>query len=341
MFGWRLVLFEQIDDALSEWITGVLRAHTGREVIPALDPPAREPAGLGVNVYLLELVQEPRLASARRPFPQPALRYLVTAHGGDAREAHRLLGLLLQAATNRQALTGPADAFRYQMDVELEPVAAHVWSAFNVPPRPSFLLRVLVPQEWLAETAPAALELAALELAPVADWYGQLWQEQAGERKPFAGVSVEVSRPYRRVYSDRDGRFVLPAMIDAGPEPPRLRLLVNNRYEVANLPFPGPGTATEPVALTLVHLYGRLVDGQGQPLPNARVQLRLPAPDGQGFLVDRLVVSDADGRFLLPALPRQPQEKSVRITTGPGPAQAKTISSNGSATDPVEVIVDH
>lgn len=182
-------MIDQIDERLSTWIEETLGG-----VKPLLTAPKEGDGALGVNLYLLELVDEPVLRHANRPPGQVALRYLVTTTADDPREAHRLLGLLVMAALDNPDFT-----------VELTPLPAQTWVAFGVMPRPSFILRVPLPREWPQVDIPRVLQPPALDGVPLTTFYGVL----LGPKEiPIAGARIELPALHRSTTTDARGRFL-------------------------------------------------------------------------------------------------------------------------------------
>jgi hypothetical protein len=130
-------LIDQIDEELIKWV----RNTTGEDVIPSLAAPTDSDA-LSVNLYLLEVVDDPMRRSGAKLPNQPTLRYLVTTHAREPKDAHSLLAALLYAALESQ-----------EYEVDLEPVPSHLWSAFNIAPRPAFILQAPLPREWKGRPA--------------------------------------------------------------------------------------------------------------------------------------------------------------------------------------------
>jgi hypothetical protein len=323
-------LFKKVDDELEKWVGDTLDQQLGLTLTPTFEPPTKQSDRLGVNLYLLELMYEPRLARSNRPYPQPALRYLVTTYGGDQKQAHELLGVLLWASFNKNRIqTNGQNPAEYVMEVDLEPVGSHIWSAFGIEPRPSFMLRVLVPHDWLGKSTPIVTQRPIPEQQPLTNWHGRLWLQNGGERTPFRGVRVEHFRPYRQSFSDSDGFFTVPSVLPIDAVPPKITLSIHNRYELENVPLAGPAAAASPTEITLAHLYGRLVRGpQKEPLAGALVHLKNP---------ERLVHTDQDGRFIIPVVPLEPHEKSLIIQSGRTQSQAVNFTGTGSPQHPVEI----
>jgi hypothetical protein len=325
-------LFKKVDDELEKWVADTLQQQVGLNLMPTFDPPTKQSDRLGVNLYLLELVYESRLARSNRPYPQPALRYLVTTNGGDQKQAHELLGVLLWAGFNKSRIqTNGQNPAEYVMEVDLAPVGSDIWSAFGIEPRPSFILRVLVPHEWLDKPAPIVTQTPITIQKPLTDWYGRLWLQNEGDRTPYDGVRIELFRPYRQAFSDSHGFFTIPSVLPVGPVPPKLTLSIHNRYELENVTFDGPGTAADPVEIILTHLYGRVVQGpQREPVAGAQVRLDDP---------ERLVHTDLDGRFVIPVVLQDPLTKSLIIKAGRNQPQAVNFTGPGSPQQPVEIVL--
>src|SRR6266850_5283921 len=122
----------------------------------SLGPPDNQRAGRGVGLYLLELVQSPPPSSNKRPPLQLALRYLITAWSGTPEDAHQMLVALMFAAMENK-----------EFQVELEPLPVTVWTAFGVPPRPSFILRVPLRQERPQPQTKLVREPLRVESSPI------------------------------------------------------------------------------------------------------------------------------------------------------------------------------
>jgi hypothetical protein len=119
------VTVDEVDQLLESWIRTVLG-----EVSVTLASP--QEAQTGVSLYLLDLAHAPLTRAVKdRPPHRIMLRYLITAQGTEPHEIHRRLGELLFAA-----LDSP------ELEVETEPLPEAVWTALNLVPRPSLVLRV-------------------------------------------------------------------------------------------------------------------------------------------------------------------------------------------------------
>ena len=128
--------------------------------------------------------------------------------------------------------------FEFDLDVELEPVSSQLWSAFGIAPRPSFILRLPLPQEWpipQPEKAPPVTQGLAPVAGELVSLYGlvqgpndtplasarvemiSLWD---GPKNPSHLQEVPLTTNYtqleRAAYTDPQGRFTLPG-IQAAP----------------------------------------------------------------------------------------------------------------------------
>jgi len=215
-------LIDQFDERLSSWVESVVAG-----VKTSLAAPKDGEDTLAVNLYLLELADDPLRHSTGHPTIQPSLRYLVTTSAGEPKDAHDLLGRLFYAARKQP-----------DFDVELEPVSSQLWSAFGIAPRPAFILRLPLPAEWPApqpEKAPPVTQGLTPDAGELIPLYGlvlgpnetplasarlemiSLWD---GPKNPSHLQEVPITTNYtqleRAAYTDPKGRFTLPG-IQAAP----------------------------------------------------------------------------------------------------------------------------
>jgi hypothetical protein len=191
-------MIEQMDQQLSAWVRDV---HKDIEL--SLDPPTAGRSGKGINLYLLDLVNSPPL---RGPDPAPlqfTLRYLVSTWAETVEEAHRLLGDLVFATMRHP-----------RFEVELDPAPPETWSAFGLPPQPSFMLRALL--QWEQPMPDLSRVLQPLQVRD------SLLTSLSGivlgpEDVPIAGALVEAPRFGRRTRTANNGRFVLSGLPTAPP----------------------------------------------------------------------------------------------------------------------------
>lgn len=221
-------MIDQIDDRLIAWVAATLGGITPTLTVPTAGDDAR-----GVNLYLLELVNDPLRQHTQRPRAQPALRYLVTTSDPDPKAAHHLLGALVFAAMDHE-----------EFEVELEPASAQLWQAFNLAPRPSFLLRVPLPHEWVPVDRPLVRQPAATEEVTTTIFYGLLL---GPESIPLAGARIELPALARATTTDAQGRFQFVAL-PVAPHPKRFHILARGR--TLDLSVTETGTPATPVIIT-------------------------------------------------------------------------------------------
>lgn len=198
-------MIDQIDSRLSEWIKTILK---NAEV--SLGPPATGNGAATVGLYLLEVTQTPPPARGkRRPPIQIKLRYLVTTHAADPKEAHKMLGDLLVAA-----LKDP------EFEVEQEPLPVTLWTAFNVAPQPAFVFRLPYKLERPERFAKPVLQPLVLKRAGMSSLSGQVL---GPKNIPIMDARVEL--PALQIYTNTDskGRFRF-STVPAEPYPKLLRV---------------------------------------------------------------------------------------------------------------------
>lgn len=359
-----------IDARLKKWAEVVLQDFPNGTPTVKLDAPTKAQSGIVISLFLLEVVNDKALARSTRPFPQPALRYLVTASGSPA-FAHQALGILLWHAYNIKRVWY-SDAIQQLPDsayvgdelfqapycpkLELEPVQSRIWSAFNTTPQPSFMLRVPIPFEWLERPLPRVTGLAETNIHPASGMvtlYGQLMQHVAIRTPqdkspiPIPAATIELPNPYRQVYSDRQGRFVLPGVNQNRQNQYHVDIRLGNGLLIPQVPLSGSGTSENPLPITIGFIQGTLVDESQNPVAGAQVELLLPPrlrdlysdrvrqllqldpqtavsqipnfeAELQALLPDylrpfRLVTTDQNGRFTIPAILADPPDKQLKI----------------------------
>jgi len=196
-------VIEQADRRLTDWV-GKIADRDARVVLSA---PSDERQGVGVSLFLMDLVSLPPMRGQRRAPLQLALRYLVSVWAGDPLDEHRMLGALVAAAMQEEGL-----------EVQLAPVPPEVWTALRVAPRPSFVLQVPVRQARPEPVVPRVrgpLAMRGVGLAPLAGVVlgpGDV---------PVAGARVEVPAADAVAETDPQGRFRFPSL----PSEPRRQLL--------------------------------------------------------------------------------------------------------------------
>lgn len=306
-------MIDQIDEQLSDWVEQVLGG-----IRPGLTPPRDIEGSLAVNLYLLELVDDPLRRNTSRPPLQPALRYLVTTSADEPRDAHRLLSTLLYAAFEQD-----------EFEVELDPVPHHTWSAFNIAPRPSFILRVPLPHERQPTLAPLVREVATTRSVPLVTLHGRLL---GPEQHPLANARIELPTLYRYAYTDARGRFAIPG-VPAAPQRKRLRITARDR--TTRVQLVETGSPEHPVTITFdlfSNLYGRLLTTDSQPTPIADADIALPG-------LHHYATSNRSGRFVLTGVP-QANDYTLHIVVRSGDRAFtfdEKVTTLGSQQQPTDI----
>ena len=308
-------MIDKIDDKLSDWVEKILNG-----IKPDLSAPKDAAGTLAVNLYLLELVDDALLHSTHQPRLQPALRYLVTSYADEPRDAHRMLGTLVFHGLEHN-----------EFEVELDPIASHIWSAFGIAPRPAFILRVPLPRERPRRfSPPVAATGPSTRDVPIATLYGQLF---GPNNVPLAGARVDLPALNRFAETDSKGRFTIPG-VPAAPQPKTL--LIRARGQEHPHIATETGTAAKPVPISIdlfaneTVLYGRLADDQGNPVPNATIEIAN---------LDRATTTDRNGRFTLAGVPVTPTTKTLLVGIGNQQPQPITMTGTGTVDAPIPIAV--
>jgi hypothetical protein len=221
-------LIDQIDERVSEWI------HALTNLTPALALPDGSRDEPEISLYLLDLVDDPLRRNSSRPSQQPVLRYLISTSAPDPKQAHQLLGQLLNAALDSA-----------EFEVELGVLSEKVWPALGTPPRPAFILRVALPREFPPSDAKIVTVGAELAGSPMVDFFGLV---HGPGQVTISRARVEMPNLYRYAYTDSRGRFLLSGV----PAAPRLKtLLLTAKQKQQLYTLAETGTPDEPVVLTI------------------------------------------------------------------------------------------
>lgn len=230
-------MINQFDERLSSWVEGMVAG-----VKTSFAAPKDGDESLAVNLYLLELADDPLRHTSGHPKIQPSLRYLVTTSAGDPKDAHDLLGRLFYAARKHP-----------EFEVELERVDTQLWSAFGIAPRPAFVLRLALPDQWpapLPADVPLVTQGLAAALGELVPLYGLvlgpkdtplasarvemivLWERR---EDPAHLEEVPLTTSYtqleRAAYTDPKGRFTLPG-IPAAPAAKTVLVRARGREQI-------------------------------------------------------------------------------------------------------------
>jgi len=188
---------EEFDGRLKNWVGSVIE---GIDV--SLAPPESKRSGRGVGLYLLELVQSPLPSANKRPPLQLVLRYLITTWSDKPEDAHQMLVALMFAAMENK-----------DFQVELEALPTTVWTAFGVPPRPSFILRAPLRQERPEPQTKLVRERPRVEMSPIVGLHGLLLGPGA---IPLSDCRIEIPALHVSTSTDYRGRFYFPAVPASG-----------------------------------------------------------------------------------------------------------------------------
>lgn len=200
-------MLTEIDQQLQSWAQASL---TGRAAEVTLDAPRPDRSGQGVSLYLIELAPAPPARGIRPPPHQLLARYLVTTWADQPGPAHDLLETLLFAAWDRPDYT-----------VELAPLPPAAWVALGVPPRPAFMVGVLVQRARGEPPAPRVRQPLEVETAPLVPVHGRVFGP--GDI-PLPNAHVELPALQISVQTDGRGRFRIAGV---PTQPPTTHLRVH------------------------------------------------------------------------------------------------------------------
>jgi hypothetical protein len=181
-------MVNEFDERLKNWILSVV---SGAEV--SLAAPNGQKPGSGVGMYLLEVMQSPPASTINRPPLQLSLRYLITTWSDKPEDAHQALVRLVFAALENT-----------DFQVDLDPIPLTVWTAFGVPPRPHFILRMPLRQERPEPVTQLVRQPLKLKGSSMLGFYGQLL---GPEDVPLAGCRVEIPDLRVSTRTDYKGMF--------------------------------------------------------------------------------------------------------------------------------------
>jgi hypothetical protein len=199
-------MIDTVDQRLKDWVNRIQDNAEVHFTAPQSGGDVR-----GIGLYLMELAILPPPSTSKLPPLQVALRYLVTCWSDEPRDSHRLLGDLLFAA-----MEDP------EFEVEPQAVPMSVWSAFGVPPRPSFVLRVPVRRERSRTKAKRVSTVSFTTTMAGAGLHGVVF----GPRDtPLAGAEVQVPALRLTTHTDARGRFHFSTLPGEG-RPVTLRVKV-------------------------------------------------------------------------------------------------------------------
>jgi hypothetical protein len=212
-------------DAILESLEGWVHAAGCPAVVYAVPSSAVE-SGTQVNVLLLDVVNAPTPAGRsmeRTPPFQIVLRYLVSVTSADPIEAQRLLCSLLFRATEHS-----------EFEAELAVIPFELWRSFNVPPRPSFVLRVPLRLARDSDATPRVRqppEVRHLKLRPLRGIV------MGPGNLPVGDARVELPSARLATQTDPRGRFFF-AGVPAEPATAAFRVRARSAELVADFELP-------------------------------------------------------------------------------------------------------
>jgi len=178
-----------VDGRMAAWVRDVLG-----DVPTSFEPPGVTlPGGRSIGLYLLDFAPATSTRGDGRPPLQFRVRYLVTAWNEEASAAHDDLCELAFSA-----LETP------EFEVDVEPLGAAAWTAFNTPPRPSFSVRLPLRQERPRVAVPSVRAPLVLTPSAMVPLYGVVLGP--GD-VAVAGARVELRTLGLVTLTDHQGRF--------------------------------------------------------------------------------------------------------------------------------------
>jgi len=205
-------MVDPFDERVKNWVAGVVEGAS----VSLSAPNGTVKPGKGVGLYLLEIAHAPLPSSLKTPPLQVFLKYLVTTWAAKPEDAHQMLVDLIFAAMQEP-----------EFQVELESMALTVWTAFNAPPRPSFILRVPLRQERPEPATRLVRHPLKVDSSLMTAFHGVLL---GPDDIPLADGRVEIPALQLWARTDYKGRFHFSGV----PEGGKKRLLVRARgHELA------------------------------------------------------------------------------------------------------------
>lgn len=184
-------MIDEADERMLEW---------ARRVVPdvpvSIAPPGDDRPG--VRIHLLSLAPVPAARGARRPPLELALRYLVTTWAAEASDAHRWLGVLAFDAMDTR-----------DWSVDVDPPGVVVWRAFNIAPRPGFIVRVPLRMERKDREAPLVRKPLVVDMHSTTALAGTV--TGPGDL-PISGATLEIPSLQLFATTDGDGAFRFPQL---------------------------------------------------------------------------------------------------------------------------------
>lgn len=186
-------MIDEADDQMLAWAKRVVP-----DVPASIAPPPAKDGEPGVRIHLLSLAPVPAARGAKRPPLELALRYLVTTSSANQADAHRWLGVLAFDAMDTT-----------EWKVESDPPDVDVWRAFDVPPRPAFVVRVPLRLPRNDRQAPLVRKPLVVDMHATTALAGIV---TGPEEVPIAGATVEIPSLQLFATTGDDGAFRFPQL---------------------------------------------------------------------------------------------------------------------------------
>lgn len=211
---------DAIFKVFEEWV------HSVGPISLSYAAPSGTANGPHVSIFLLDVLNAPnpgtRTGDRAPPF-QVLLRYLVSVVTDDPLESQRLLCNLLFRAQEHA-----------EFEAELSAVSVEFWRAFNVPPRPAFLLRVPLRLEREQETAPRVRQVPELRHRRLRPLRGVV---MGPGDIPVVDARVELPSARLATQTDSRGRFFFGG-VPSESGMTAFRVQAKSQEWVANLELP-------------------------------------------------------------------------------------------------------
>lgn len=199
---------DEVDQKVKQWVA---KTHAGLAISLAA-PAGSVPAGgapSGVGLYLFEMLPTPPPGSARRTPSELSLRYLVTAWAETPEAAHRILAeLAFDALVNSE----------FEVDMQGFPLSA--WTAFGIPPQPSFVLRVPLKIARPVVIAKPVTQRLEIMSSPMVGLFGMVLGP--GDI-PLAEARIEIPALRLSAVANYQGRFSFAGLPEQGTKILRVR----------------------------------------------------------------------------------------------------------------------
>ncbi len=219
--------FEQTDQQLIQWV-----ATSVRDVPISLAPPDDRQQGQGISLYLFRLTPA-NPTQKSRPLPlEVILNYLVSTWAEQPETAHRLLGQLVFAAMGSS-----------EFEVDFTPLSLADWAAFDVRPRPAFILRVPCRYERPQPPTKLVRKPLSIEAALIHTLDGVI---VTPDGVPLVNASVELPAFHVSGYTDAQGHFRL-RMATLPKHPDANRLIVRAKGREQHYTFESPLKSDDPL----------------------------------------------------------------------------------------------